>query len=156
MGPTLEKFSPEINGSGIRNEFGIADDELVVGMVGRLTEWKGQREFIKAAFLVAKDIEKVKFMIVGGTTFSRESYFEELRRLVYEMRLSDKVVFTGFRNDIPNIIAAMDICVLPSVLPDPCPLTLFDYMASGKACNCIESGRTSLKIIEHGKDGFLG
>jgi glycosyltransferase involved in cell wall biosynthesis len=153
-GTDIEKFSPQTDGTLIRMEFDIAENELVVGMVGRLTEWKGQREFIKASFLVAKEMERVKFMIVGGTTFSSAAYFEELKQLVHELRLSDKVIFTGFRNDIPNLIAAMDICVLPSVLPDPCPLTLFDYMASGKPVVASHLGGPS-EIIEHGKDGFL-
>jgi glycosyltransferase involved in cell wall biosynthesis len=153
-GTDIEKFSPQTDGTLIRREFNIADNEMVIGMVGRLTEWKGQREFIKASFLVAKEIERVKFMIVGGTTFSRKAYFQELKRLTHELKLSDKVIFTGFRNDIPNLIAAMDICVLPSVLPDPCPLTLFDYMASGKPVVASHLGGPS-EIIEHGKDGFL-
>lgn len=153
-GTDVLRFSPAKDGTAIRREFNIPDEELVVGMVGRLTQWKGQREFLKAASIVAAHIPNTKFLIVGDTTFGDLGYKDELCRLADQTGLSSKVIFTGFRTDVPELVAAMDLCVLPSVLPDPCPLVLFDYMASAKPVVATKLGGAP-EIIEHGKDGLL-
>ena len=153
-GADFKKFSPEVDGSAVRKEFGISEGELVVGMVGRLTQWKGQREFLRAAARIDAEIGNVRFLVVGGTTFSKESYLDELHDLTHALALTGKVIFSGFRTDIPQLTSAMDICVLPSVLPDPCPLVLFDYMASAKPIVASSTGGIP-EIIEHGEDGLL-
>lgn len=153
-GTDVLKYSPSKDGTAVRREFNISDEELVVGMVGRLTQWKGQREFLKAALVVAAHIPNTKFLIVGDTTFGDPGYKDELCRLAAQTGLSSRVIFTGFRTDVPELVAAMDLCVLPSVLPDPCPLVLFDYMASAKPVIATKFGGAP-EIVEHGKDGLL-
>jgi len=153
-GTDCKKFSQEANGRGVRRELGISDEELVVGMVGRLKPWKGQSWLLKAAAKILQKCGNVKFLLVGDTTFSEKSYRAELEGLTRVLGLEGRVIFTGFRTDIPQLTAAMDICVLPSVLPDPCPLVLFDYMASSKPV--VASGIGGIpEIVEHGKDGLL-
>ncbi len=153
-GADTERFSPDVDGSVIRREFNIAEDELVIGMVGRLTQWKGQREFLRAASLVAKEIKKIKFLIVGDATFSDGAFVNDLEELTKELELTGKVIFTGFRRDVPGLIATMDICVLPSVLPDPCPLVMFDYGAGGKPVVASAIGGIP-EIVINGETGFL-
>ncbi len=153
-GTDCKSFSPETDGSAVRKELGISDCGSVVGIVGRLTPWKGQREFLRAAAIVSEQIPETRFLIVGDTTFGSTEYKAELCRITEEMGLSSKVIFTGFRTDVSELIAAMDLCVLSSVLPDPCPLVLFDYMASGKPVVATKLGGAP-EIVENGKNGFL-
>jgi glycosyltransferase involved in cell wall biosynthesis len=153
-GTDTSRFSPAKDGTAVRREFNISGEELVIGVVGRLTQWKGQREFLKAASIISAHIPNTKFLIVGDTTFSDPGYKDELCRLADRTGLSSRVIFTGFRTDVPELVAAMDLCVLPSVLPDPCPLVLFDYMASEKPVVATKLGGAP-EIIEHGKDGIL-
>jgi glycosyltransferase involved in cell wall biosynthesis len=153
-GTDTEEFSPEIKGSGIRHEFGIAEDELVVGMVGRLKEWKGQKEFLRAAASIARCFPNTKFLIVGDTTFGRKDYRNELIHLSEELGISSKVIFTGNRKDVPEVIRAMDAIVHASLGPEPFGLVIIEGMASGVPVIASNRG-APVEIIEHGKDGFL-
>lgn len=148
------KFSPEIDGSGIRKEFNIANDEFVVGIVGRLVIWKGQREFLKAASVIVRKIPKTKFLIVGDTTFGSKQYKEQLYDLACELGIESKVIFFGCRDDIPNIIRAMDVMVHASISPEPFGLVIIEGMASGVPVVASNRGGP-VEIIENGKDGFL-
>ena len=149
-----EKFSPEIDGAGIRKKFKVSDDDFIVGIVGRLVIWKGQREFLKAASVIAGKIPNTKFLIVGETTFGPEKYKDELYKLACELAIESKVIFTGYRDDIPNIIRAMDVIVHASTSPEPFGLVIIEGMASGVPVVASNRGG-HLEIIEHGKEGFL-
>jgi glycosyltransferase involved in cell wall biosynthesis len=148
------KFSPDIDGSGIRKEFNITNDEFVVGIVGRLVIWKGQREFLKAASVIVHKIPDAKFLIVGDTTFGSKQYKEELYDLACELGIESKVIFSGGRDDIPNIIRAMDVMVHASISPEPFGLVIIEGMASGVPVVASNRGGP-VEIIEDGKDGFL-
>lgn len=153
-GTDVEKFSPDVDGSLIRKDFNIADDELVVGIVGRLKPWKGQKEFLKAASGVARSLPNTTFLIVGDTTFGYKEYKDELIQLADELGISSRVILTGKRNDIPNVIRAMDVMVHASLKPEPFGLVIVEGMASGIPVVASSRGGP-LEIIEDGKDGYL-
>jgi glycosyltransferase involved in cell wall biosynthesis len=153
-GTDTKKFSSQIDGSGIRKEFNISNDEFVVGIVGRLVIWKGQREFLKAASVIVRKIPNTKFLIVGDTTFGSKEYKKELYDLACELGIESKVIFSGGRDDIPNIIRAMDVMVHTSIDPEPFGLVIIEGMASGVPVVASNRGGP-IEIIEHGKDGFL-
>jgi glycosyltransferase involved in cell wall biosynthesis len=153
-GTDINKFSTEIDGSGIRKEFKIADDEFAVGIVGRLVIWKGQGAFLKAASIILSKIPNTKFLIIGETTFGDKKYKDDLYKLTCELGIESKVIFLGYRDDVPNIIRAMDILVHASLKPEPFGLVIIEGMASGIPVVASNQGGT-LEIIEHGKDGFL-
>lgn len=153
-GTDIEKFSPEIDGSGIRKEFKIAADEFVVGIVGQLVKWKGHAEFLKAASAVVRSLPNTKFLIVGDTTFGYKDYKDELIQLADELGISSKVILTGNRNEIPSVIRAMDVMVHASLKPEPFGLVIVEGMASGIPVVASNRGGP-LEIIENGKDGFL-
>jgi glycosyltransferase involved in cell wall biosynthesis len=148
------KYSPEIDGSGIRKEFNISDEECVVGIVGRLVHWKGQKEFLRAAAVIADRIPNTRFLIVGDTTFGAKQYKEVLYNLACELGIESKVIFSGGRDDIPNIIRAMDVMVHASISPEPFGLVIIEGMASGVPVVASNRGGP-VEIIEHGEDGFL-
>jgi glycosyltransferase involved in cell wall biosynthesis len=93
-----------------RNELHVRHDTLLVGMIGRLEPVKGPEYFIEAAPLVLAEFPDVKFLIVGeGTLRTR------LESRCRELKIAGRVIFTGWRENIPEILTTLDIVVLPSL-----------------------------------------
>ena len=127
----LDKFNPELTGEHIKR--GLATDNMfVISLIGRLEPWKGQKVFIQAAKISLQMRDNLKFLIVGGPFFGRQAYEKECKALVKRFGLEDYVIFLGFRDDIPNIIAASDIIVHTSTLSEPFGRDIIEAMASGK------------------------
>ena len=141
-------------GRSIREEWGIGTQEVLVGMVGRISHWKGQDYFLEAARWVAKSHPNARFALVGGTVSGEEHMLEKLQAKVRELRLSDRVVFSDFRRDIPSVLDAFDIFVLPSTLPDPLPTVVLEAMAAGKSVVANAHGG-SVEMVDDQTTGFL-
>jgi len=111
-----------------RDETGVAEDEILVSFVGRLTEIKNITLFIKAASLAKKNNGvKFKFAIVGDGHLR-----ERLENEAKEFGLGNDLFFAGNRKDAENIYAASDIIGLTS-FNEGTPLSLIEAMASGRA-----------------------
>lgn len=132
----------------IRRKFGIKEDEKVVGTVGRLTEEKGHRYLVKAAEKVITEFPNIKFLIVGDGPLK-----DSLQSMAYSLQLENKVIFTGIRDDIPDILKIMDIFVMPS-LKEGMPMALLEAMAAKKPVIAAKVGAIP-KIIEDGYTGLL-
>ncbi|MCK5535134.1 glycosyltransferase family 4 protein, partial [bacterium] len=135
-------------GNKIREDFGIKDDEKVVETVGRLTEEKGHIYFLKAAKEVEKEYSKGKFLIVGDG-----SLMKTLKLEVGNLKLEDRVIFTGTRSDIPDMLNLMDVFVLPS-LKEGIPMALLEAMAAKKPVIASKVGGVP-KVIEDSYTGLL-
>jgi len=110
-----ELFNPDkTDHQKIRNEFRINKDELVIGMTARFSPGKGHEEFLLAARKIASSFNNVKFLVVGEPSRGEEEYAGRIKNLAAELKITDKLIFTGFRKDIPQILAALDIFVFPS------------------------------------------
>ena len=132
------------------------DDNIVAAMVSLLVEWKCIDDFIRAAGIIIKEYPKVKFLIVGDVLYDEagKKYKQYLLDLVKQLKLEDNVVFTGFRNDVPDIMRELDIFVLASKQPDPCPTSLLQAMGSGTAVIATDFGGPA-EIIRDQQDGLL-
>ncbi len=102
------------NAEDIRAELGIPREALVVGCTGRFSIGKGQRELVRAFARIASELPSLHLLMVGGPSFGEEDYEREVRTLVDEAGLTARVTFAGFRNDVPRLLAAMDIYAFPS------------------------------------------
>jgi len=101
--------------SRIRGEFGIGDGEFLFATIGQITPRKGQKGIIEAFAMSLPEIPKARLLIVGEPMFNGDqSYFDELKDLVIEMGLTESVIFTGFRKDIPELLSALDTVVINS------------------------------------------
>jgi len=141
-------------GGEVRKKWGVAPDQAVVGMVARLSEWKGQDHFLNVAARVAKTHPQARFVVVGGTFDPSDRLPEELKRMAAELGIADRVRFDGFRSDIPAVLDALDIFVMPSTLPDPFPTAVLEAMAAGKPVVANAHGG-SLEMVVDGVTGFL-
>ena len=141
-------------GEEVRRQWGFTSQHLVVGMVGRVGLWKGQELFLRAAQRIAARERRARFVLVGGTLPGMGHQLQRLRALAQETGLGDKVVVEGFRHDMPQVYAAMDIFVLPSLRPDPFPIVVLEAMASGLPVVASGHGGAREMVIE-GETGFL-
>lgn len=154
-GVDLSKLNESVSGQRIKDEFNIGDDTKLVGMVGRITPWKGQIYFLEATSKVIKSHPNTKFLVVGDTDLQfREHYKRDLLVSARKLGISQRTIFTGFREDIPELLAALDILVLPSIEPEPFGLVLAEAMAMSKPVIATLIGGP-LEIIEDGKTGIL-
>ncbi|MEE9126499.1 MAG: glycosyltransferase, partial [Planctomycetota bacterium] len=101
-------------GDAVRRELALPADESLVGMVGRLDPQKGHLEFLDAAKQVLVKRDDVTFLIVGGVLFDGarqrlERYQEQLETHARRIGIFGKVRFLGQREDVPRLLAAMDV-----------------------------------------------
>lgn len=95
--------------NSVRRGWGIPEDDLVVGTVGRLSEGKGHEEFVEVAAAIHSRHPRVCFVLVGdGGNRPR------LERLVEDAGLGGRFVFAGHTNDVPGALGAMDVFLFPS------------------------------------------
>lgn len=134
--------------NGKREEFPINPAPSVVGMVARLEPQKGHRYFLKAASQVVKDIPGVKFLVVGDGPLK-----EKLRTQATKLGLSRDVIFAGSRRDVPQILGALDILVLPS-LWEGLSNVILEAMAAGKPVVATEVGGIP-EVVKDGETGLL-
>jgi glycosyltransferase involved in cell wall biosynthesis len=152
-GIDLERFRASHTGESVRLELNIPREAPVVGVLSRLMRIKGLEYFIEAAALIAARIPHVRFLIVGDTKI-RQEYREELKRLVIKLGLQDKVIFTGFRLDVPELLAVLSVSVLPSIGSEGLSNSLLESMAAAVPVVATRVGGTP-EIIEDGVSGLL-
>lgn len=116
----------------LREEFKIPQDALVVGMIGRVNAWKGQKDFLKALDIVMENNHKIYGVMVGGVFEGQEWRLEELRENITKMKNGNRIIMDDYRKDSKNIHCLFDVFVLPSTNPDPLPTVVLEAMASGK------------------------
>jgi glycosyltransferase involved in cell wall biosynthesis len=113
-----------------RDEQGLGNGP-VVGFVGRAVREKGAIEFVRSAAIVKRAAPGAKFIMVGEPLGSdRDSCWDEIRRLRGELGLDGDLILTGYRKDVPAILAAFDVFVLPSYR-EGMPRALLEAMATG-------------------------
>lgn len=129
-------------------------EATLVGIVGRLQEWKGQDVFLRAAARVAARHPEAVFVVVGGAVLGWEGdYPERLRRLAADLGIDDRVEFVGHQDDVYPWLDALDVVVHASY-GEPFGLVLVEAMALGKALIATAAGGP-LEIVEDGKSGLL-
>lgn len=132
----------------VKRGLGIPDDCLTVGIVGRIAPEKGHLVLLQAAALLG-DRYPLRYVIVGDGPSE-----PAVREAVRTLGLEDRVLFAGFRDDVNNVIAALDIMTLPSTWNEPCAAVVQQAMALCKPVIGTRAGGTPEMIME-GETGFL-
>ena len=130
-GVDCEVFRPGRASAELRHEFGIPAGSIVIGHVGRMTPWKGQHYLIQAFARVVRDAPNTYLLLVGDPVFDSDAYQIKLLDLTAKLGLTEKVIFAGYRQDMPEVLAAADVFAFTSVEKDTSPLTLLSAMAAG-------------------------
>jgi len=150
-GVDTKKFNPDIKCERLRKELHIESDEIVIGTIGQLYPDKGQKAFIQSAFIVLEKYPKAKFLIVGKA--KKEKYKKQLQELVVKLGLQDKIIFTGKRDDIPQILSILDIFAL-STLKEGFARVIIEAMACARPVIATRVGGNSEAVID-GRTGFI-
>ncbi|MBI4839345.1 MAG: glycosyltransferase family 4 protein [Nitrospirae bacterium] len=146
-----------------RTEIGVSLDTLLIGIVGRLVQIKGHRQFLEGAKIITdrmkhagvtfyedllKKATDVKFVIVGDGELR-----EELEEYAKKLGIADKVIFTGFRRDLQRIYADLDIVALTS-FNEGTPVSIIEAMVGDKPVVATNVGGVS-SLVKDGVTGFL-
>jgi glycosyltransferase involved in cell wall biosynthesis len=138
--------------TALRDKYGLAADELAIGIVGRLCEVKNHALLLQAARRVIELQPKlrVRFFIIGDGHLRNE-----LEELAGELQITDRVIFTGFRDDATALYQGLDLVALTS-LNEGTPLTLIEAMSNGRAVVATEVGGVVdiLGRRQEQRDGF--
>ena len=153
-GIALDSVGSENSRVKIRAEFGLKENQPIIAEVGRLGNDKGQHILIKAAPYIIKKFPEAVFMIVGEDLWKKGEYRKELEEMSAGLGLREKIIFTGYRPDIMDLMAAFDLFVLPSVFTEGLPVVILEAMLARKAVIAASVGGSPEIVIE-GKTGTL-
>lgn len=126
----------------------LAGTDAVVGTIGRMVGVKDQKTFLAAAAIVLKASPKTRFYLVGDGPLR-----EELELQAKNLGLAEQITFTGFRRDIPELMAKMDVFVLSSLM-EGLPITLLEAMALGRPVVVTKVGGMP-EVVKDGQTGYL-
>ncbi len=142
-------------GFSIRQKLGIHLEAPVIGNVGRFQQWKGQHVLLQAVPRVLREFPEARFLVVGDTIFGLEpEYKQTLLAMVHDLGITDAVIFPGYRNDVPELLHAVDVFVHSPILPEPFGLVIVEAMARGMPVIASNAGGIP-DIVDHEVTGLL-
>ena len=142
------RFRSMPGASQLRQEFHIPEGAPIVLVLSRLNPMKGVEYFLDAASVVSRELPDARFLIVGDGL----SKFH-LQERAASLGLADRVLFTGFRTDVPQLLSEASLSVLPS-LSEGLSNTLLESMAAGVPVVATRVGGNP-EIVEDGVSGLL-
>jgi len=126
-------FNPDVDAKGLREKFGITEDDKVVVFIGTLFEFSGLDSYLEQFPTVLKEFPNAKLVIVGGGAL-----LEKLKKLVVDSKVTENVILTGFQpfDRMPQYINLADICINPfdinATTRDIIPGKIIQYLACAK------------------------
>lgn len=148
-GTDIEAFAKTtIERKVTRQELGIPEDCVAVGIVGRIAPEKGHAVLLDALSKLG-DRYPLRLVIVGSGPDEAV-----MKQKIQTLGLTGKVVFTGFRDDVNNVIAALDIVTVPSTWNEPCSAVIQQGMALSKPVIGTLTGGSPEMILD-GETGLL-
>jgi L-malate glycosyltransferase len=158
----LERFDPRrIDRAAARRRLGVPEPgPALLGVVAQISPWKGQETAIDALRLLRVEGLDAKLLLVGGakfvsaaTRYDNEAYLARLQTLVVEAGLQDSVSWLGEREDVPGIMRALDVLLLPS-WEEPFGRALVEAMALEVPVVATAVGGPR-EIVEDGREGYV-
>lgn len=142
-GVNLERFDP------IRVSPAFKPRGFSIGMIGVLRSWKGHSYLIEAVPEILKSIPDAVFYIVGDGP-----QYKNIERKIDELSLNNKVIMLGHREDIPEILASLDVVVHPSYANEGVPQSVLQSLAMERPVVASDAGAVKEVVID-GETGFL-
>ena len=137
----------------VRNELKLQDKDVLIGMIGRVHYWKGQSYFLDLAHKIKAELPNAKFLMVGDAFPGYEYLYDEINEKIEKLNLKEEVAQFRFRQDIPDIFAALDMFILPSILPDPFPTVILEAMHASKPIVATAQGG-AMEMIQNNATGY--
>ncbi len=141
--------------SKLRDKLGLPLNVPIITYVALFMKWKGQEYLIKAVPKILNVFPSTKFLLVGDAPFPQHKpYASFLKQLVKGMQLEENIIFTGYREDMLDIMKASDIIVYVSTSPEPYATVTLHALSVGKPLIATDIGGRR-EVIEDGKNGIL-
>jgi glycosyltransferase involved in cell wall biosynthesis len=140
----------------IEKEISLPPNTFLIGHVGNIRKWKGQELLIDGLNILQGKLPNFYCLFIGDTekSFSADwEYKNGLLQKIESFHLQNKICFTGFRDDVPDLINALDLQINSSIEPDPFPHVILEGLALGKIIVASDLGG-AVESISNGKDGF--
>lgn len=155
-GVDLDHFSRVQGNGALRNASGVGTDAApTIGFMGRIVRWKGIDRLLDAAELILAAGQRPNFVIMGENAKNpSEDLLQIYRDDVRHRQLSELVVFTGFQKDVRPVLREVDLVVVPSIKPDPCPRSVIESLALGVPVVGSDTGGIPELVID-GSTGLL-
>ena len=147
-GIEIERYRHDATYADLRKEWRVPSHVPLIGAIGRLVWQKGLTHLLQAMPLVFQDYPDTRLILVGEGPLQ-----EDLRDQVRDLGIEASVFFVGFRIDIPAVLAALDLLVVPSVL-EGFPMTILEAMAMAKPIVASDINGVR-EQIENGRTGIL-
>ena len=147
-GIVMSRFQKQERGTALRKEWNLPSDAPLVLVFSRLNRMKGVEYFLDAAAILAKRFPAVRFVIAGDGANRKD-----LEERAASLGIAERVIFTGFRTDIPILLSEASVSVLPS-LSEGLSNSLLESMAAGVPVIAANVGGNP-EIIEDGVSGKL-
>ena len=152
-GIEIEEYNPDLKELRnkkleVRRELGLKNDVPVIGAIGRLVWQKGFEYLIRAAPEVLKKCPEARFLIVGEGPLKNKLILTSEK-----LNVADRIIFTGFRSDIKEILASIDVLAMPSLL-EGLPMVLLEAMAMAKPIVATRIDGIT-EVLENDKTGLL-
>ncbi len=136
-GIDLDTFAPDTaTGCKVRAEWGVGQEQPLIGLVGRLDVLKDHGTFLRAAAQLAELRQDARFVCIGG---GPDDYGQSLRQLADDLGLSKRLIWANFRSDMPAVYNALDILCLSST-SEGFPNVVGEAMACGVSCVVTDVG----------------
>ncbi len=149
-----EQFRPQKPRGATRQMLRLEDDELLVGNVGQLVPWKRQDMFLDTAAVIASQFPQARFIMVGADMFGEHGdYVASLRTKAEELGLAKAVIWAGYRDDVADLMAAMDVMVHTAEV-EPLGRVILEALCVGTPCVAVNANGPA-EIIEHLESGML-
>jgi glycosyltransferase involved in cell wall biosynthesis len=143
-GVDTQRFQPNPHGaSSVRREWGIGAAERLVGMVARIDAQKDHDTFLRAAALAIAQRSDLRVAVVGGGPAGQ---LERLTRLADELGIGERVVWAGWRDDLPAVYGALDVHCLSSQA-ESFPNSVAEAMACATPCVATDVGEVA-RIVD--------
>ena len=157
----LERFHPDrADGRSVRSELGISEDTVVLSVLAHISPVKGQDEAIAVLASLVSSGRDVVLLLIGSVKFASAgnridnlAYGERLPALASDLGVADRVRFLGERGDVPNLLAATDVLLMP-FWREPFGRVAVEAMAMGVPVVASEVGGPA-EIVRQGVDGIL-
>jgi glycosyltransferase involved in cell wall biosynthesis len=143
-----KKFNPYNKYKNLRQELGIGEKDMVIASIARFTLQKQPLSLIRSFAHIAAKIPNARLLMVGDGELKKSAL-----ELTESLGLGDRIIFQPFRQDVPDLLATIDIFVLPS-LWEAFPIALLEAMSMGKAVIGTDVDGTP-EIIKDRENGIL-
>ena len=140
--------------SAVREKFGIPEDALVIGMVGRVNAWKGQGDFLEAVTPILEHNPNSVAFLAGSAFAGEEWRVEELESKISKSSVASQFKRIDYYEHTTELYNMFDIFVLPSTNPDPLPTVVLEAMACGKPVVGYRHGGVC-EMVAEGTNGLL-